>query len=503
MESKSSTIEEFRMRSLKYTLGILVFCCLLGGFQQIIMKLLGKSNISAKWAILYAMLTIFEAGACLYFGKKSIKNGRLENKPYQSVKYVQLFSTITNSICLSIFSAYAGTNDTYYAILGCVLLLVFHLDSKLIKVGSILEVIGIGGVCVFMPSIIPEGPTVGLLIVFLIILNLFVSLVNKTLVVAKDDEIKENADKLQAVIDQVSLLSNDLSDTIMALSASAQEENSHMIEINDESQIVSQKSKQILNGTQKSIENLNQLQENSKVITSKMNETQKTSTYLQEISIKNEKSLNHVLDMSQSVHESTSHTIQVVNELQKEAKEIDQLLNVINEVAEKTNLLALNASIEAARAGETGRGFAVVAEEVRKLADSTKESLNSVNQVVNQFKKDIVRVENLAYENSNLINEQNHVLEGTAHDIKQMIIELKKNVIDILEVSKLNGHQNQYVGETVAFNSEIAITIKDEMNRIEEISSLVQNNMTSIEDIVKSIEQLNKMMQDIKKLLNE
>ena len=100
-----------------------------------------------------------------------------------------------------------------------------------------------------------------------------------------------------------------------------------------------------------------------------------------------EKEVHGAVDSIETVKGTILHLKEAMAGLGEKARDIGQVMNVINEVADQTNLLALNAAIEAARAGEAGRGFAVVADEVRKLAEKTMSSTNEVSNAISAIQE--------------------------------------------------------------------------------------------------------------------
>lgn len=195
---------------------------------------------------------------------------------------------------------------------------------------------------------------------------------------------------------------------------------------------------------------------------------------------------NEILVLADKVQHAVSSEQEIAGKiahLSQEASQVNNILGVISDIADQTNLLALNAAIEAARAGEHGRGFAVVADEVRQLAEKTQKSLSEISATINVLVQQIADSSQSMNENSQEIEQLSTIADNVVQRIEQ--------------TSEVVEHATQMNDTTVRDYIATGEKIDTIVHKIEQVQDFSTNNARSVEEIAAAVEHLSSMTEDL------
>lgn len=265
---------------------------------------------------------------------------------------------------------------------------------------------------------------------------------------------------------------------------------------------------EIATGAQEQAQDLDKINRTVELLTNSIETMGKQSKVMDDITKHAEKISSEGIEIVHQLQQSNNDSLTASQEVSYEIKnlnskvnQITQVMETIETIAEQTNLLALNASIEAARAGEYGRGFSVVADEIRKLAEQSKNATHQVHEVVtsivSETTKTVKTVEG-TMKTSKKLNEDVVLTQSKFNQMSDSISQIAESIIVVNKEMDVMTSHNKLMIEGIESASSVS---EQTAASVQEIAASIDEQIKAIADVANASETLTELNRELNSLM--
>lgn len=296
-------------------------------------------------------------------------------------------------------------------------------------------------------------------------------------------ELKSSLDAIILLINKFKKGTDTIDDRVMSLSAVSEEMAASAEQVNNSILQVSKGSESQTNDLVEIVNLIKDFTVTLKEVVGRINVVHNNASDASKVANVGGSELNKLIASLETVQSDFKSMTERVTELDTSVNKINEITELINGITDQTNLLALNAAIEAARAGDAGKGFAVVANEIRRLAEQSKDALEEINSIVKGIK---VETKEVIIDSNNLGQSFKHQEKTIRDSIKSFseIVQSVSNIVPLVENVK------SFINELERKNNSIA-------NKTENATAVAQENLATSEEITASTSEMSKSAEDV------
>lgn len=222
-----------------------------------------------------------------------------------------------------------------------------------------------------------------------------------------------------------------------------------------------------------------------------------------EVSNQGATSVDETLEKFKQVKSTIESLSFTINNLGDRSKSIIEIVNTIRGIANRTNMLALNASIESARAGEAGRGFSVVAEEIRRLSLDTSSSLENIADITRQIHDNVRESIAITIDNQTHANESIEIAQQSKEVLKEINSNSKATEENVKETFNILGDLKKNIDFIIDGINSISLKTSETLACTNESFQVMQTLENDIKELTNSINSLDQMTEELQKYVTD